>query len=368
MATLTESFRSPTSRVTRVMVVIRLVNSTVMKQQGPEAAWLPTYGWFFDLLTETIPGFHGILVKYIDNGAVATFNDDQATDAINWAIRVQEEILAAQDSNVIACDCSIGIACGSVVRFQTPLGNDDYIGEVADRAFLLCLAANGKAVFVDHECVLSASMGRVISRVGELPPRRRPNDYLGDLQTVTGGGFQKPVGYHELLWAKARYGVSAPFVSDLTKQVDKQLSSPALFTERSTWMKGRVKTFNVERGYGFIDDEHGESFWFNAGCCFNNDAIPGYRDDVWFIPKEPLPNARNRRATDVVSLGSSLSGELDKVFPQGYGFAGCITNRNERRLIFVNLGNASQWKIGDQIEFTVGENSKGMAGDNPRMR
>src|SRR5438552_3820745 len=68
MSRLADTFRSPESRVTKTIVVVDLTNSTSMKEQQPEAAWLTTYGWFFDMLGTTMPKGKGHIIKYLGDG------------------------------------------------------------------------------------------------------------------------------------------------------------------------------------------------------------------------------------------------------------------------------------------------------------
>lgn len=96
MALLEDTFRDPKSRTTKTIVAVDLTNSTSMKKEQPEANWLTTYAWFFDMLRETIDQQgNGKIVKYLGDGAMAVFGEDNAVDAINWAIKVQEAIAEA---------------------------------------------------------------------------------------------------------------------------------------------------------------------------------------------------------------------------------------------------------------------------------
>ena len=157
MPTLTEASRMQI-RVVKVIVAVDLTNSTAMKERVPETAWLATYDWFFTLLGELATKLKGKIVKYMGDGVMAVFDQDAAAEAINWAIRVQEDILEAQEAMRVDCNCAIGISCGEVVEFATPEGAMDYIGTIADKAFRLCSAAMARAIFVDTDTAANAAI------------------------------------------------------------------------------------------------------------------------------------------------------------------------------------------------------------------
>lgn len=375
MPSLPETFRDPASRVSKVIVVIDLVNSTAMKEVQPEATWLTTYGWFFDLLRHTIASHKGKIVKYLGDGALAVFSEDDAADAINWAIEVQERVADAQAQNRIACDCSAGLSSGEVIEFDSPDNARDYIGLVVDKAFRLSSAANAKAVFVDTDTISAAAMNKVQSRTGaSTAPKRKVADYQGREESVPLKGFSSPVSYYEILWASSRYGVSPPFVTKLSApasaaatplpSVPRREAPPSTAAE---WLRGKVKTIRDEFGFARATTS-GEEFWFNQAHLFNeldqlSDLAIG--DDVWFSPLAPVGNAKARRAGDVIKLGTSVVGRLERVRPEGYGFVAITTRTGKTKELFVFLGDASKWTPGMQVEFTIGENPRGIAGEDP---
>lgn len=372
MASLPDTFRDPESRKLKSIVVLDLTNSTLMKEQQPEATWLTTYGWFFEMLRTTVGNHKGKIVKYVGDGAMAVFSEDNAADAINWAIEVQESIADAQAQNRVSCDCSIGIAYGEVVEFDVYDSQEeakDYIGTIVDKAFRLCSAANAKAIFVDTDTCAAAFMNKVKSRVGaSTAPKRKVSEYQGDEESITLKGFSRPVPYYEIMWGNTRYSVSPPFVTDLSSQqaTAKILKPQDRPSAAIGWMQGVVQ--NKSDRFGFIRAPDGEDFWFNQDCLLRKTLPVNVNDSVWFTPADALPNARNRRAVDVVARGASLDGTLEKVLPQGYGFALCSNDRGNMKQLFVFLGNASGWSPGMEVEFTVAGNDKGIAGLNVRRK
>ncbi|MBI3679545.1 MAG: hypothetical protein HY235_04035 [Acidobacteria bacterium] len=378
MALLGDVFKLPQSRVTKTIVAIDLTNSTRMKAQRPEADWLTTYSWFFDLLSRTIndaekgnDAVKGRVVKYLGDGAMAVFGEDYAADAINWAIKIQEGILDAQ-KGLVDCECSIGIGSGKMVEFQTPEGWTDYIGTVVDRAFRLCSAANSKAIFVDTVTVSAAAMTKVHSRYGSsTDPQRESSDYLGPEQTVAAKGFAQPIRYHEILWSNVGYGVSKDFVSDLSTT---QPSPPAYRASPETrreakqlesdWVRGTVTAFNGT--YGFIRTASEEDFYFNTDYLFRRTEVK-VNDVAYFLVADALANSKSRRATNMVILGSVLAGKLQRsVNPKGFGFVLCPNQAGEVRQIFVYFGAPDPWKMGMEVEFKATENQKGLSGEDPK--
>ncbi len=379
MSSLAQAFSNLESRVTKVIFAIDLTCSTAMKEQQPEVQWLPTYGWFFDLVAQTVKACQGTIVKYLGDGAMVVFADDQADAAINCAIQIQEAIAAAKAIKRYFCDCSIGIACGEIVEFVTPDGAKDYIGSFADKAFRLCAAANGKAIFVDTDTVSNAQMSKVRSNAGVLPPGRKPAEYRGPEQSIKAKGFSQPVMYHEILWDQTRYGVSSPFVTNMSsQQTSAQLppcaqpypraasySTPPPRAARLQWLKGRVTTLHDRFGFVLAN---GEEFWFNPDYLFCGSQSPRSGEEVWFWAAEPFAGRPNRRAMDVVPFNAVLCGTIEQVMLEGYGFAVARTDRGDSRQIFLNLGAGKGWEKGVEVEFDIGENKKGMAGYNPRRK
>ncbi len=366
MAHLTETFRTPEARVQRTIVAVDLTDSTAMKTDQGEAGWLSTYGWFFDLLGQSIVRSGGNIVKYLGDGIMAVFPDDHAAEAINWSILIQEEMALARAKNLVRCSCSVGIAFGELVEFDSPMGGKDYIGTVADRAFRLCGVANANAIFVDTETVAAASMTKISAKAGRsTASRRSAKEYQGNEEAVEVKGFAKPVAYFEILWENARFSVKPEVASELSRPPERPPERPpTLFKPtspaRPSWLRGRVSSLGPR--FGFITGLDEEQFWFNPDCHFNADLHISFGSEVWFIPADPIGESKNRRATEVLPFGTNLHGVLQRVFPEGFGFGSFVSASDGNYQIFVNLGDASDWTVGDMLSVTVGANAKGIAG------
>lgn len=369
MTRLADTFRTPEARVWRTVVAVDITDSTKMKEDQGEAGWLNTYGWFFDMLAETIASTGGVIVKYLGDGVMAVFGDDKVTEAINWSIVVQEEMAAARARNLVKCACSIGIASGEVIEFDPPLGGKDYIGTVVDRAFRLCSAANANAIFVDTDTVAGASMTKVMSKAGRsTATKRTPAEYQGKEQGVRLKGFSSPVTYHEILWETARFSVKPQLATELseTKTIAPgPVTSDPQLVHRSEWLYGRVSSLNSR--FGFIDGPSSESFWFNDDYLFNTHQSLIVGADVWFIALEPLGATKNRRASAIIVNGSTLTGVFSKIFQKGFGFAELKSKSGDTHDIFVSLGpTVADWKDGDTVAFTVKMGKKGLTGFDAR--
>ena len=376
MTHLADAFRAKESRVSRTIVAIDLTDSTAMKERETEAMWLTTYAWFFDMLATTMSEHSGQIVKYLGDGAMAVFPDDNAADAINWAIKVQEGLAEARGDKTIGCACSVGIAYGDVVEFDKADSDGvirkDYIGTVVDRAFRLCSAANANAVFVDLDTITAAAMNRVQSKVGATAPKRKAAEYQGAVESVRAKGFPKPIEYHEILWHTSRFSVRPATATNLSRQepaVETVNASPELKRESGTespWRLGRVSMWNSAKAFGFVRLDE-EDFYFNAPLLFRGDKPVARGDEVWFIPTDA--SQKNRLAKHVVKLGAFLEGKLDRVHDKGFGFVHCKTDDGELYRIFVFLGQTGPWQPGTEIEFEVERGRKNdFCGHKPQVR
>ncbi|MGH2731588.1 MAG: adenylate/guanylate cyclase domain-containing protein [Actinomycetota bacterium] len=204
---LKETFTSRESRVYRVMMFVDMTDSTAIKERETEAHWLTTYGYFFDLVGREIGPEP--TVEYLGDGILAAYEDADAAEAINAAIRIQEKLANDNEDRIVCCRCSIGVSAGEVIAYRDPRGAGHYIGTVVDRAFRLCSHARPKAILVDKATVDTAAMNRVKAAAGKRLRKGTVEDYVGELQLVTLKGFRAPVRYYEIWWDRTRYGVAS---------------------------------------------------------------------------------------------------------------------------------------------------------------
>src|SRR2546422_10304054 len=195
---LREALANADSQMKRTVGVVDMNDSTGMKEKQAEVAWLPSTGWFYDLVTDVIMNaIPGVVVKYVGDGVMFVCETSQATEAVNALIKIQEAVKdAGTGSNgakgVIDFTCSAAVTTGWVRGFTTPVGTPDFVGSVVDKAFRLCGFANAKAIFVDTTTVGAASSLDIISRFGNAVDRQ-PDEYIGEVVKGSLKGFAQSV-------------------------------------------------------------------------------------------------------------------------------------------------------------------------------
>jgi class 3 adenylate cyclase/cold shock CspA family protein len=373
---LRDAFASPESRTERTIVVVDVNGSTAMKETQPQAAWLPTIGWWYDIVTElahaTVPS---VVIKYLGDGIMLVFDVDQATDAVNAAMQIQEAIRDAGRGTggamgMVKVTCSVGISSGEVIGFTTPAGGLDFVGAQVDKAFRLCSAANENAIFVDTQTLGAANVTRFNSRVGAALGWAS-DQYLGDPQKVTLKGFGQPVAYHEIKWDHQLYGVASsevtastdrlrPVSSGRTPAADAASSSAPRTVERHS---GEVTCWRPDKGFGFIRDTHsGESFWF----CPRRLVYPDSAEnlalgmDVAFVAVGTADGKRSREAGAILVVGEQADGPLVSLpADRPYGWVRVEDDEGNHHLVYVPVREMSGCKVGDILGFMVGATDKG---------
>ncbi|GAA1436205.1 hypothetical protein GCM10009601_63170 [Streptomyces thermospinosisporus] len=366
-----EASRNP-ERPYRVILFADLSGSTELKSKTGEVNWLPTIGKFLDITTDAITAHGGTVVKYLGDGTLAAFSSEQAADAINAAIRIQEMLRAENKNTLKECLATIGIATGHVVEYQAPGGGLDYVGSVVDRAARLCSAAAPQAIWVDSATVVSANMLKVTSMMGQAMDYG-PDDYLSETeQKVQLKGFPEPVRYREVIWRQEPVGVRGGV---LTETIEKQSTQAATMQPAFTpagpphqapppTMDGVVKRWDATLGRGFIStsSEHGDHYVDRRFIVGEEDLTEG--SSVRFVPLPPLQEGKQPLAGCTVQEGHRIKGHFQRVFPaKGYSFVDVIDSRGNRQALFVFLGpEADSRRPGDQVTLQVCRNYKGISG------
>lgn len=367
---LSDTFASPESRVYRVVMFVDMSDSTTMKEKEAEASWLTTYGWFFDKIAESIEGFGGIIVKYLGDGVMAVFDDEHAAEAINAAIRIQEEIAIGTENRRVVLHCCVGIATGEVVEFQTARGDTDYIGTVVDRASRLCGAASPKAIFVDKSTIATALMRKVKSRLGEArAPRRSVDDYQGTPQKIVLKGLSTVVEYHEIFWDQQLYGVKSVVQTEALNSGRVQKEEPSSNISNTSksdqeYCTGTIRKWDTDRRSGFIMSDRNEFFYFNerymAGLVELKEG-----DQVFFVARDALSPGKNRVAAGVIVRGKPMQGEVTHVGGRGFGFVRVGDLQGNFWDLFMFVGdNPEGFTRGDRVNFIVGQNQRGAVAEN----
>jgi class 3 adenylate cyclase len=373
---LRDAFASPDSRTERTIVVVDMNDSTRMKEAQPQAAWLPTTGWFYDTVTGIALGAVGnVVIKYFGDGIMLVFDVDQATDAVNAAIRIQEAIKDARGTGgamgMVEMTCSVGISSGEVISFTTPNGAPDFVGTQVDKAFRLCSAANANAIFVDPQTVGAANVNRFKSRVGAALGWSW-EEYLGDPQRTALKGFAAAVSYHELKWDHQLYGVASKEVTASTDRLSvapvSQIHSAAAprnaaGTAGCERHRGEVTCWQPDRGFGFVrDTSTGESFWFSPRRFVYPDSVDNLSvgAELVFVAVAAAEGKKSRQAGAILVVGEQADGPLVSLpTDKPYGWLRVEDDQGNRQLVYVPQRELTGYKIGDILGFTVGANDKG---------
>jgi len=162
------------------------------------------------IITEIISNFNGEVVKYIGDCVMARFNylsaKDVTPDAINAAIRIQEELRAYnaryRKNADFKIESKIGISFGQVINFY---GNDPQGPCVDETARLECLAKPNQ-IIVSSSLAKKINTSGIVSKVGEATSRD-PDEYIQNSAKVTLKGIKDKQNVHEIFWAEEIQGI-----------------------------------------------------------------------------------------------------------------------------------------------------------------
>jgi class 3 adenylate cyclase/cold shock CspA family protein len=364
--TLSDALESPGSRVERVVLVAQVADAASLKTREAEATWLSTYAWFLDTLAENVDDTSAF-VRSAGDGAMYVFDRERAVDAVNAAILFQETLTAGGVARKVACHAGVGMAFGEVVSFTNEGGCRDYAGVPVDRAVALAGIATAKGVLVDGATLSVAPLGRVRSRAGETrQPPRPPEEYAGPAQRATLAGVAVPVEFQEIYWDQPggtpRFRLAhtpSTFSAAGTSGVEDPAA--AALEER---LNGTVRRWDKKKGQGFIISKEGEFFYVDRRYTAGPPELnPGAK--VYFVPRAPLIEGKNRVASCVLALGQSLQGKVVRVGKKGFGFVEVGDSCGNTQRLFMFLGeNRDGIGGGDSVGFTVGENDRGPVAQN----
>jgi hypothetical protein len=294
------------------------------------------------------------------------FSDENATEAVNCAIRIHESIGERNDSQRIKCYVCTGIATGELVRFETSQGSEDYIGTVADCASRLCGAASPNGILVDEATIDAANMGRIASKVGQAL-RRTSGEYRGEPYKLSLKGLAHPVTYYEINWERDRFGIKSQAASS---QVQSAMpTSPAVSAgqrmqnDRINPIAGRMKYWADGDQYGFIDGDDGESY-FTSPAFIAGDELPDLNDRVFFTRQPPAKAGQKPVAAAVLTVGVKAEGLIERIVEErGFGFASVADQRGHQNSVFCFFGDhIGEYRPGSKIGFVVHEHSDARSG------
>lgn len=372
---LKDAFGDPSSRVSVTSAFIDINGSTLMHQNEPEGSWVPQLGWFYEGVHELcVEAGFGIDEKYLGDGIMLTASSSHATEMVNLAIKVQEKIRKANrrsddgGGGQINFNVSIGIVTGVATQFRSPDGLTDYVGKTIDTARRLCDAATARAIFIDTATQVSSN-GSLISSIMGRAHDRLPEEYFGELSSIPVKGLKNPVNYFEILWEGDRFGVKNE-VASVTALREAPLAgavtattSTALGTGKTERLAGRVKTWDPDRGFGFITSEAGEDLYFNRNLMAYEEDLdgltPGAR--VGFIALPPSQVGKSRQAAVILIDGSDASGYVQSPASteRHYGWLVVEDSHRTRHFVYLPAHAAKGLAKGDQVDFTVKVGTQG---------
>lgn len=375
---LGDAFQTPSAKVQRTALYIDEVNSTETKAKVPEAQWVNTAAYIYATINRTIKEIdtpNEILVKWLGDGALITFDAADATKAINAAIRIQYAIKRANETRAIESYCSIGIATGGVFAFTTPQGAHDHLGTVMDRGARLCSAANANAIFIDHDTAAAANTMLIESPLG-VELGRTARDYLGAAEQVEIKGFEQPAEYFEILWDKQRFSVKNKIETARTSRVAHpvinltQPPAPPISTgSRPGYQdrrRGEIKVWLEEKSCGFIrDPKSGEEFYFRPAMLVDPDDMEPMKTKgtrVAFVAKEASPQQKSRPASAIMLVDEYYEGDL--VIPPSKPNGWIVVDDQQGNRHHVYLRDTGTFSHNDPLSFKLAVGDRGVYADN----
>jgi cold shock CspA family protein len=364
--TLSDALDSAVSRAERVVLAAQVADAAAIKTREPEATWLSAYGWFLDILAENVDDA-AAFVRHTGDGALYVFDRERAAEAVNIAILFQEALTAGSVARKVSCNASVGVAFGEVVTFKTPNGCPDHVGVPIDRALALASIGTAKGILADGATLGVVPLGKLRSRAGETrQPPRTPEEYAGPPQRATLSGIAVPVEFQEIYWdqpsttPRFRLATTAPAAAAPGTGTGTGTDEAAL-DER---LNGTVRRWDKKKGQGFIISKDGEFFYVDRRYTAGPPELnPGAK--VYFVPRAPLIEGKNRVASCVLALGQSMQGKVVRVGKKGFGFVEVGDSCGNTQRLFMFLGeNRDGIGGGDSVAFVVGENDRGPVAQN----
>jgi class 3 adenylate cyclase/cold shock CspA family protein len=365
LATRVDDFLKDLSsaRVRKTFFFVDLFNSTDYKVNRSDNEWVPTIGGFYRVAVQNIEAHKGKVLKFLGDAVMAVFDD--AGEAIQGAIDLQEAMDEKQRQENSTISCKIGISTGEAFEFNTSDGRADYLGVTVDLAARLCDFANGKAILLSGRTYNAANTEEIRSRAGQTL-QRTTEDYFGAKLVAPLKGIKEPVSYYALFWQanpSAGY-LTTQAVTPATPERDRNTppAPPPLIPVKAQRLRGTVNRFFTDRGYGFIAyqaaDGTLQDIWFHktdvvGAAAVAIDAI------AYFVPMQD--SSGKGHATSVVLLKSSLHGQIQRYETGKFGFLSTRDEEGNKIDFFFLPGDvAGDVNGGDTVTFIAAENPRGL--------
>jgi class 3 adenylate cyclase/cold shock CspA family protein len=363
---LYETIRLPEAHVNCSMVMVDIVGSTAAKQRDMEPAWIHSTVVVYDAIMDAVgTAGRGEVVKFMGDGALLAFNADDAAEAINVTIRIQEMLTESIEKRQAGLQVAIGIATGEVIVFNTPSGQKDYLGTTVDLCARLSGTLSAGGIGADAQTIASAPMHRIRSEVGEAL-RRTASEYQGKVQLADSlKGFSRPIEWHEIFWGRQLFGVRS---DSLTAVVDNS-QRPAAVPQRNGGTVARFPARKAQRGvvlsvmpekqHVFVRGDAGESYFADSRFIVGNLEVA--EEEVAFFSAVPgREGAKCDIAAALIVVGSRLTGKVVRVVEKGYAFVQVADVRGNTLDIFVPPNEClAGTRTGDEVSFRVADDPRG---------
>lgn len=344
-----------------------LHNSTEFKMNRKDVEWVPIWGQFYKMAMQKIQDSHGGIIKFIGDAVMAAFDD--AGDALQAAIAIQEQIKDDMRGDRGGLPCKIGVATGIVYGYRTSDGKNDYLGTTVDTAARLCEQARGNAILLGVKTYQAANTTKVTSEAGRTL-NRESEEYFGEKCFFTGiKGFKEPVGYYNLFWQAQRdYAATEPAGESSTSTRTEKSKEPRQETD-TPGLRHRGMVVRMKENFGFISfvnhEGQAEERFFHKGAYIGEDPV--MENDVVFFLPWTNPEGR-KQAKSVIKLGGHFRGRLARLMDRGYGFITVPSDIPSQPLdIFVHVNDMqAEIKEGDEVVFTLSEGRKGLVATKVR--
>jgi cold shock CspA family protein len=311
---------------------------------------LQAFAQLYDIALAVTAQFEGVILKQTGSSIYMIFNDVMAAQ---HAAKAHQLEAAKQELG-----CSLGIALGQMIWFQTAQQSVDYLGEPLRRARELSLLGAKGAVFCDAEI---AQLHALKNQYHSFEANPRSN--------------QKESNYVELIWADQAFGLRQRAVSRVAKPV---VETPAAKTSSetsqasnnnptqvSTWWRGTI--LRIGEKFGFITAQNGEVVYFQpSNLAILTDLSRGA--EVIFKRFPPAKGAQAARAEDVFVLNATATGRLESVNKKaGWGLVKLeCHNGLSQRLVVLGI-RSNDFSKGKQISFRIMLNNRGPIGVSPSL-
>jgi hypothetical protein len=385
----------------QVVMVVEVHDAHRRRPEGDEA-WIETFGAAVIDAHRTIDAFDGEMVAVLGTRLVAAFPIDKVARAFEAAITLHRRAARVAETPG-GWLCSIGIATGDVIDGGALSGlNVPLIGNVIDRALMLCSWAQTGAMLADERSVMPAL-------VESEPDRRPPGDAGTDRSWSLGanrmlvGNENDTVEFWDVVFDRtgnadlpnrsevrperspkgkarpergerdratraprpSRAAALEPARARIAELEDPRVSPSArraALGGRRTWSNGSVCCWFGDRGRGVIASDTGQEFYVDrrflvTGMALTPDAA------VFFVPRDPMSSGRNPVAGAVLIEGARIEVRVEHVDDRGFGFAEIADTQGTKQLVMLDLSaDAGEVHAGDWLLVEVRRHESGPIG------